>query len=260
VLDALMKPAEDGDERSPGQRRADALVQLARGALHGAGVPLPAVGGQRPHLGVLVTAETLAAATDTAPATPFDDPATVGRRDPDRYDLPALAAEPGWTPWAGALAGPTLRRLACDSVLWRVVLDPTNGLPLDLGRQHRVVPGWLRRALYARDCGCRFPGCDAPADWCDGHHLRSWLDGGDTAITNLILLCRYHHVRIHEHGWKITVHPATGDVTATRPNGRPYEIRRSPPHTSTWHHPDPNPDRNTASNPDYDVGYNGDAA
>jgi hypothetical protein len=296
ALDALMKPAGEGDDRNAGQRRADALVELARGALHG-GTALPTVAGQRPHLGVLVNAETLANATDAAPHSPFgshdpdNDPGWnvnrphgdgphshdphshgphsgcdlgdglggdstgrggvgrdgpggggVGRRDgavSGPGSVPLLLPEPGFTPWAGPLSGPTLRRLACDSVVWRVVLDPANGLPLDLGRQHRVVPGWLRRALYARDRGCRFPGCAAQADWCDGHHLTSWLDGGETAIDNLILVCRYHHVRIHEHGWKISVEPATGAVTATRPDGRPYEIRRSSPYLSAWGSPLP---------------------
>jgi hypothetical protein len=101
-----------------------------------------------------------------------------------------------------------------------------------------VVPGWLRRALIARDRGCRFPGCSAPADWCDGHHLTHWLNGGDTSVENLILLCRYHHVRVHEHAWAITVDQSTGEVTATRPDGTPYEIRRSRPHTSAWQYAD----------------------
>jgi hypothetical protein len=110
-----------------------------------------------------------------------------------------------------------------------VLLDPTNGLPLDVGRRYRLVPHWMRRALAARDRGCRWPGCDAPAAWTDAHHLTPWYEGGSTAVDQLILLCRWHHVCTHEGRWKIRLDPGTGEVSVTRPDGRPYELTATQP-------------------------------
>jgi hypothetical protein len=61
----------------------------------------------------------------------------------------------------------------------------------------------MRRALNARDKGCVV--CGAPPIHCDAHHLRSWIDGGDTAIHNLVLLCRRHHSALHNGHWTITI-------------------------------------------------------
>ncbi|MDQ6876544.1 MAG: HNH endonuclease [Candidatus Dormibacteraeota bacterium] len=61
----------------------------------------------------------------------------------------------------------------------------------------------MRRALIARDRGCRFPGCDRPPAWTDGHHLKHWADGGPTLPFNLALLCGRHHYRVHEEGWRL---------------------------------------------------------
>src|SRR5712691_8435043 len=55
-----------------------------------------------------------------------------------------------------------------------------------------VLVGALRRALGARDGGCRFPGCDRPPGWTDAHHMEHWADGGATALSNTVLLCRPH--------------------------------------------------------------------
>ncbi|MCF6746762.1 DUF222 domain-containing protein, partial [Blastococcus sp. KM273128] len=79
------------------------------------------------------------------------------------------------------------RWLACDGGITRIVLGP-EGQPLDVGRTHRVVPRHLRRAVEARDGGCVFAGCDAPAHWCDVHHLVHWADGGETSLENSGLL------------------------------------------------------------------------
>jgi hypothetical protein len=93
---------------------------------------------------------------------------------------------------------------------------------------------WLRKALHARDRGCRFPGCHTPAAWTDGHHLRHWADGGPTSLTNLVLLCRFHHVLVHEAGWTIDFDISRNIVTARRPDGTRYDTTiRGPAGTST---------------------------
>jgi hypothetical protein len=69
---------------------------------------------------------------------------------------------------------------------------------LDLGRTSRTVSTAQRRAVVVRDRHCRYPGCRAPARWCDVHHLVEWERGGPTDLVNLALLCRRHHVAVHE--------------------------------------------------------------
>ncbi|MGY2067335.1 HNH endonuclease [Blastococcus sp. SYSU DS0619] len=87
--------------------------------------------------------------------------------------------------------GALRRWLACDGNVSRIVVGPDGEL-LDLGRRHRVVPPPLRRAVEYRDRGCVFAGCDAPAHWCDVHHLVHWVDGGETSLQNSALLCERH--------------------------------------------------------------------
>ena len=92
--------------------------------------------------------------------------------------------------------------------------------PLDLARTTRVVPPHLRKAVIQRDKHCRFPGCEQPPAVCQVHHLIPWAQRGGTALGNLALFCRYHHIIvIHRWGWKITCHP-NGTTTATAPDGR----------------------------------------
>ena len=76
-----------------------------------------------------------------------------------------------------------------------------DGRILDVGRRTRTIPPSLRRALEARDRGCRFPGCGSR--FTDGHHVRHWADGGATSLDNCLLLCRFHHRLVHEEGWKV---------------------------------------------------------
>ena len=114
-------------------------------------------------------------------------------------------------------------------------MDPLTGLPLEVGRAHRVVPYWIRKALVARDRGCRWTGCAAPPAWCEAHHLISWLFGGTTDVDQLCLLCRFHHGLVHEGRpdetrWGITLNRATGEIHITRPDGQPYELGPSQPH------------------------------
>ena len=73
---------------------------------------------------------------------------------------------------------------------------------LNLSRKHRLVQPALRRALEARDRGCRFPGCSHER-WLDAHHVVHWADGGETSLENTLLLCSSHHRLLHEGGFAI---------------------------------------------------------
>lgn len=92
-----------------------------------------------------------------------------------------------------------------------------------------------RRALNLRDHGCVFPGCDRPATWTDAHHVDGWEATHQTSVPRLVLLCSFHHHRIHDHGFTLTSDHA-GHVTVTRPDRTP--VPAGPP----GHHPPPDPD------------------
>ena len=77
--------------------------------------------------------------------------------------------------------------------------------PLDIGRRTSVVSSAMRRALIVRDEGCAFPECDRPPAWTDAHHVRHWAHGGPTAVTNLVLLCRPHHRRVHGGDFVVSI-------------------------------------------------------
>jgi hypothetical protein len=72
-------------------------------------------------------------------------------------------------------------------------------------RKTRTIPPSIRRALHSRDKeGCRFPGC-TNKHFVDGHHIQHWANGGQTRLSNLVLLCRFHHRQVHEGGVTIQV-------------------------------------------------------
>jgi hypothetical protein len=111
----------------------------------------------------------------------------------------------------------TLKRLSCDGSVVTVT-EAEDGTPLDVGRKQRTVPALLRRALWARDRGCSFPGCDHK-HYVDAHHIEHWADGGATTLDNLTLLCSHHHRLLHEGGFRIR-RDAEGRPYFQRPDGR----------------------------------------
>lgn len=85
----------------------------------------------------------------------------------------------------------SVKRLSCDGSIVGIV-DGAGGEPLSVGRKQRSVPTAIKRALWARDRSCRFPGC-GNTRFADAHHIRHWADGGETSLDNLMLLCSRHH-------------------------------------------------------------------
>jgi len=77
----------------------------------------------------------------------------------------------------------------------------SRGSVLALGRSRRIASRQQSLALIVRDGGCSFPGCDTGPEWCERHHVVSWIDGGATDLDNLTLLCRYHHHNFAGRGW-----------------------------------------------------------
>jgi hypothetical protein len=184
------------DLRTPRQRRADALVELAKRYLDSR--DRPSVGGERPHLTVTVDLEVLRGMKEGAAQLDH----------------------------GGSVHQESAMRLACDASVRRVVLGPRSE-PLDVGRKTPVVPAALRRAVILRDRTCRFSGCDRPAPWCDVHHIRHWARGGETSLANCVLLCARHHHLIHEDGFSVEV--ADAGPVFRRPDGSVIEDNRAPP-------------------------------
>jgi hypothetical protein len=166
AVDTLTPPPADDDSRTTTQRRADALGDLGRSVLEGAETPV--VGGERPHMVFHVDAAGLKGDGGGLHETA------------DGFVLDPLAVD----------------QLACDASISRVVFGPDSEI-LDYGRKTRIIPTGLRRAVTARDRHCVAPGCGRSAKWCDVHHIIWWIDGGETIIDNLCLLCRYHHTQVH---------------------------------------------------------------
>nr|WP_225233423.1 HNH endonuclease signature motif containing protein [Klenkia terrae] len=180
----------EGDLRTPDQRSADALVQLAD--LQLAAGNLPVLRKSRPQLTTLIQLEDLADPTTQHAATRLG---------------------------SGATASNTVaRHAACDADIARILLGP-DGLPLDVGRSVRLVPAHIRRAAEVRDGGCVFTGCHAPSWWCDAHHLVHWIDGGATSLDNTALLCERHHTQVH-HGYTLLWDPGQRCWRTSRPDGR----------------------------------------
>ncbi len=158
------------DERTPAQRRADALEEVCRVALNATD---DVTTGDRTQMAVTVS-----------------------------YDFLARELRSGVLDSGFALTPASARRLACDARILPAVMGGA-GQVLDLGRAHRTWTGAARRAVILRDGGCVFPDCDRPPAYCDVHHVRYFRDGGQTDLANGALLCGFHHYLIHHSDWRL---------------------------------------------------------
>ena len=161
------------DQRTPGQRRADALGTLAT---HGAAAARAGTrGGEPPRTLVHATLDQL-----------LERPG-AGR---------AVCEQ------TGPVGAAALRGLKDDAVVQAVLLAP-SGAVLSLGRSVRCFTPAQRRTLLVRDGGCVIPGCDAPSGWLEGHHVVDWAVGGLTDVDNAVLACGPHHTAIALGTWAV---------------------------------------------------------
>src|SRR5438876_5204949 len=158
ALEPLAKRNGKGDDRRLDRRLADGLVEMAHHALDGGALAQRV--GQRPHLQVTTTLETLL----------------------QRCGAPAADLE-----LSVPISARAVERLACDCNVTRMLLNADSQV-IDVGRTTRKIRGSTRRALNVRDKGCRWPGCDRAASYTSGHHLKHWIAGGSTDLSNLVLL------------------------------------------------------------------------
>jgi hypothetical protein len=115
----------------------------------------------------------------------------------------------------------TCRRLSCDCSIVPII-ENEDGEPLNVGRKTRSIPPALHRAMNSRDKGCcRFPGCPNTR-YLDGHHIKHWAHGGETKLSNLVSLCRFHHRQVHE-GNVVVLVLDDGAVRFVTPSGKSFD-------------------------------------
>jgi hypothetical protein len=168
-----------------GRRAADALVVMAETVIEAG--PQPRSGGDRSSVVVHVDLDALV--SDGG----------------DMCEVEGIAAIPP----------ETARMLSCDASV--VAMYERDGEILSVGRKRRTLSSAIKRALEARDRCCQFPGC-TNARFVDAHHIEHWAHGGSTELSNLMLLCRYHHTFVHAHGYTIAPR-VLGGFDFVRPDG-----------------------------------------
>ncbi|MFG1691032.1 DUF222 domain-containing protein [Gemmatimonadota bacterium] len=202
--DALYREAAGLEETQPEQRRADAVGLIAERAL-GAGFGVRG-GEDAEH--------------------PEEDSIPVSGTRAERYQV-MLHVDAGTLEEDGdagqseledgtRVSAETSRRIACDAGLVKIA-HGADGQIVGVGRRSRTVPPSVRRALEARDRGCRFPGCGLR--FTDAHHVKHWADGGETTLRNVLLLCRRHHRAVHEGGVRVCI-DRTQQVVFFTPRGK----------------------------------------
>lgn len=174
------------DDRTRPQKMMDAVISMVSAAAEMA--DLPRIGGEAPTVVLHLSEATYRAAADGESGGTATD-----ERTGEAIPLHIATAK------------------MCDGHIQAVVTG-ADGVPLYLGRTQRLFSRGQRRALAARDKGCRAPGCDAPVSWCETHHVTFWSLGGPTDIDNGIMLCAHHHHEVHRgtlevapgpHGWLV---------------------------------------------------------
>lgn len=162
------------DPRTPEQLASDAMLALLRAGATADSMLLPGHGA--PAVRVIVTRRVL----------------------DERAGIAHLEGQ------AAAVSVATAERGACTAGVQDAVFDQ-HGRPLDLGRTVRLFTPKQKTMLAIRDGGCMFPGCERPPSWCEAHHIKHYVrDRGGTDIDDGLLLCRHHHLLLHDAGWEVT--------------------------------------------------------
>ncbi|MEO8907584.1 MAG: HNH endonuclease signature motif containing protein [Microbacteriaceae bacterium] len=120
-----------------------------------------------------------------------------------------------------AVAPAMLEHLLCDTGTVEITVDGDR-TPLDVGREQRRFTAKQGVALAIRDGGCMHQDCDRPPSYTEAHHIDEWVaDHGQTNIKLGILLCRFHHMLLHNQHCKIRrkgsaywLYPPNGDPRA----------------------------------------------
>ncbi|WP_309714016.1 DUF222 domain-containing protein [Pseudolysinimonas sp.] len=160
------------DERTVEQIASDAFTELLRQA--GGLDPSVLVGKGAPAVRVLVSAADLVAGVGHGVVEGSNEALSIG----------------------------TVQSLACANGTQPALIDSLGNV-LDLGREQRLYSARQRVALAIRDGGCLWSGCERPPSWCEAHHIDHYAQGGRTDLDRGVLLCRHHHLKLHNEGWAI---------------------------------------------------------
>ncbi|GAA1690970.1 HNH endonuclease signature motif containing protein [Microcella alkalica] len=183
------------DLRTTEQLALDALVDLVR--LGGDVAPTEIIGTRSPAVQVIVAERDLRAGRGIARIEGQSEPVSIETADRHR----------------------------CSSGAVPIVID-ARGDVVALGRETRLYTRRQRIALAARDGGCRFPGCDRPPSWTEAHHIVPWSEGGTTDLAHGVLLCRHHHLLLHNNGWRLE--RSSGELVLIPPRSVDSEQRPMP--------------------------------
>ncbi len=184
--DAALVDRMRADERTPEQYASDTFLDLLRAGADADSSALLSSGA--PSVRVLVTASDLRAGSGGGYIEGQPDPISL----------------------------PTAQRLICAGTQTAVLLA-SSGQPLDVGRSQRLFTARQRVALAVRDGGCRWAGCERPPSWCEAHHIEPWSsNGGRTDVADGVLLCRHHHLLVHNNGWQVERHQRADGVDEYR--------------------------------------------
>ena len=192
--------SSENDLRTTEQRLADGLTQLciayAKGEVTG--------GRERPTILITIPVDGFTGDTD----------------------------EPGVTANGDRIPAHIVRRIAENANLQRIMATGTH--ILELGRSVRYATDDQSKALFARDHGCRWPGCNIPAAWCEADHLTAFPDGGLTNLDDLILWCDHHHhvkhrpgVKIHGNAHNLHIQLPDGTIIDCSPQRNPSTRRQA---------------------------------
>ena len=170
---AAWAEAIQNDERTTEQIAADAFVELLR--IAGEADPGRVFGGRRPAVRVIVTEKVMG----------------------DRAGYGHVEGNPAPVSWE------TIQRNLCDTGTVGIKFDD-DGQCVNVGREQRLFTTRQRVGIGVRDGGCIWPDCDRPPSWTEAHHIDHWKqDHGKTDIADGVLLCRRHHMILHNNHWQI---------------------------------------------------------
>ena len=137
-------------------------------------------------------------------------------------DLDRRAGTAHFEGQTSAVSVATAHRIGCADGFVPILFD-NQGKALKLGRTQRSFSEHQRTVLAGIWGGCAHPGCDRPPSWTEAHHINEWQrDHGSTDVDDGVLLCRHHHLMVHNNGWRI------------RRGGLRYELL--PPPGDVLHH------------------------
>lgn len=169
------------DPRSNGQLLVDALTEIVRVA--GAADPGRVFVQRRPAVVIRVEKRDL----DAAPAGAASGAAPTGSATIDGQTTAVSIA--------------TAERFACSAGAVPVIVEGAS--TIDVGATYRFHTTRQRQAIAERDRSCVWTGCDHPPSWCEVHHAQPFSEGGPTTVANGVLLCRFHHMNVHDNGWRV---------------------------------------------------------